>query len=107
MAETDDVAYWASSNTRTPLPNMLSSRRSPEVKKVFLDKLYEMPTSPDSKERVGFISFHSKELSAHHKLQTSSSSSFGFSAAQQVVICICQGLDLVLSALLLHIVTDL
>jgi hypothetical protein len=79
---------------------------SPEVKKVFLDKLCEIGSGPDNKEKLAFTRFRAEELIAHHKLQPSSSSSEQ-GAGQHVVSNICQGMDLVSSVLLWHVVTDI
>ncbi|KAM0834644.1 hypothetical protein ACQ4PT_063460 [Festuca glaucescens] len=74
-----------------------------EVKKAFLEKLCEIATGPDSLERLAFTRFRAEELPTRHKLQPSSV----LSATQQAVSDICKGMDLVSSALLWHLVTDI
>jgi hypothetical protein len=57
----------------------------------------------DTKKSINFFGVI-EELATHHKLHPSSSSS-GRGAAQQAVNDICQGMDLLSSALLWHVVS--
>ncbi|XBJ21972.1 hypothetical protein VPH35_000428 [Triticum aestivum] len=81
---------------------------SPEVKKVLLHKLCEIATSPDSIDKLAFSGSFRGEWAASWAASGARTQTAGSSAAQQALAASnIQDMDLVSSALLWHLVTEI